>query len=146
MMKTIKFILAISFLFSSSLYFAQKRGGHPNQKSNHHQQHRGKKVVVVKHSRYRPHKVRVYHPHWHPNYSYNRRWVFFPRHNMYWDNWRNQYVFWNGAIWVSQTNTPTVIVNVNLDKEKAVELKDDEDDVDDVYKANDTHKSQYKPD
>ncbi len=144
MMKTIKFILAISFLFSSSLYFAQKRGNNPHQRGN--QQHRGKKVVVVKHSRYRPNKVRVYHPHWHPNYSYNRRWVFFPRHNMYWDNWRNHYVFWNGTIWVSQTTAPAVIVNVNLDKEKAVELKDEEDDIDDVYKANDTHKSQYKPD
>jgi hypothetical protein len=35
---------------------------------------------------------------------------------------------------------------VNLEKEKKDELKESEDDIDDVYKLNDQHKTEYKPD
>lgn len=133
-LKTIVLVLLFS-LFGSEIY-AQR---HP-----HRGRHRRGKVVVVKRSAYRPAKVVVYHPHWRPAYTYHRRWVFFPRYNLYWDNWRNHYVFRNGTIWVSQVATPAVIVNVNLEKEKSVELPDNEEDEDDVYKSNETHKTEYK--
>lgn len=142
-MKTIKFITIIISLLISTEFFGQKnKGGH---KGHHH--HRGhKKVVVVKRSHYRPAKVVVYHPHWRPKYAYNRRWVYFPRYNFYWDNWRNHYVFYNGGVWLSQPTAPAVIVNVNLENEKNVELKEDEDDLDDVYVNNGKHKVEIKPD
>lgn len=139
-MKTIKYFLLISSLLIGSALFAQHRhggrgrGAHP---------HRGK-VVVVKRSAYRPHRVVVYHPHWRPAYTCNRRWVYFPRQNFYWDNWRNHYVFWNGTIWLSQPNPPAAIVNVNLANEPTKELKEDDDDLDDIYKNNDQHKTEYK--
>ena len=135
-MARLKFILIpLLFIFLSTELAAQ----HP-----HRRHRRAKKVVVVKRSPYRPAKVVVYRPHWRPTYTYHRRWVFFPRYNIYWDNWRNHYVFWNGAVWVSQATAPPVIVNVNLEKEHNVELPENEEDEDDVYKSNETHKSQYK--
>ncbi|MBL7919258.1 MAG: hypothetical protein JNJ40_03025 [Bacteroidia bacterium] len=141
-MKTIKFIFCITFIFLSSHFFAQKGKG----RGHRHHHHGHNKVVVVKRSPYRPAKVVVYHPYWRPKYAYNRRWVFFPRYNLYWDNWRNHYVFYNGGVWVSQPTAPPLIVNVNLENEKSVELREDEDDVDEVYQSNNKHKEEIKPD
>ncbi len=142
-MKTLRILILLSGLLFGNTIFAQKgHGGHGN---GHHNRHHGK-VVVVKRSGFRPHKMVVYHPHWRPAFACNRRWVYFPRHNFYWDNWRNHYVFWNGTLWVSQANAPAMIVNVNMATEPAKELKEDEDDVDDIYQSNETHKTQYKPD
>ena len=140
-MNTNKFLITVLFLLflETGLQAQRGRGHRPHRRS-----HAG--VVVVKRSAYRPARVVVYHPYWRPHYAYNRRWVYFPRYNFYWDNWRNQYVFWNGSTWLSQAAAPPVIVNVNLDKEKTVELKEVEDDDDDIYKTNETHKTEYKED
>lgn len=120
-----------------------------NGMAQHHRPHHGRKhpgkKVVVRRSPYRPKKVVVYHPVWHPKIACNRRWVYFPKYNIYWDNWRNHYRFWNGTIWISQPSPPPVIVNVNLDEEKHHELKEDEDDNDDIDSSNETHKKEYKP-
>lgn len=140
--KMIPFIIGILLLgnFTAS---AQKKGGHHHH-HGHPRAHRHAKVVI-KRSAFRPAKVIVYHPYWGPKRAIHRRWVFFPKYNLYWDNWRNHYYFYNGSVWISQPTPPPVIVNVNLDNEKQYELKEDEDDVDDVYKGNDTHKTEYKP-
>lgn len=141
-MKTLKLILLLGFLTLSTIGLAQRGHGHP--KNGHPKHGHNKKVVVVKRSHYHPHRVVVYHPHWRPAYSCQRRWVYFPNRNMYWDNWRNHYVFYNGTVWVSQANVPTTIVNINLEKERTVELKDTDDDIDDIYASNDQHKVDYK--
>jgi hypothetical protein len=130
--------LILAWLCISSSLMAQHRGHRA------HRAHRHNKVVVVKRSPYRPAKVVVYHPVWRPAYAYNRRWVYFPKYNLYWDNWRNHYRFWNGTVWVSQAVAPPVIVNVNLEKEKHYELKDSDDDKDEINDDNTTHKSEYK--
>jgi len=145
-MKTLKITLVlISILALNLTTFSQKRQG-----GGRHRAHRGfhkrNKVVVVRRSVYRPNKIIVYKPYWRPNYAYNRRWVYFPKYNFYWDNWRNHYVFYSGAVWVSQPTAPPIIVNVDLDNEKNYELKESEEDDDDVYKTNDAHKTEYKPD
>jgi hypothetical protein len=134
-MKTLRtsFLIALFFCFVTSQ--AQRGHGHGRGRGPGHPY-----KVVVRHSPYRPHKVVVFHPYWRPNYAFHRRWVFFPHYNLYWDNWRNHYVFWNGTIWISQPTAPPAIVNVNLDKEPSRELKEDEDDVDDIYKSNEEHK------
>lgn len=135
-MKHFKILVITCLLFATQL--SAQRNGHG------HRKHKRTKVVVVKRSPYRPAKVVVYHPHWRPAYAYHRRWVYFPRYNFYWDNWRNHYLFWNGSIWLSQPTAPAIVVNVNLDKEKSVELPETEEDEDDVYKLNDAHKNTYK--
>jgi hypothetical protein len=146
-MKSIQSILVIGLFFLSSIFYAQKgknhNGGHDNGHRGHGNNHRN--GAMMKHSHYRPKHAGVYHPHWHSNYSYNRRWVYFPKYNMYWDNWRNHYVFWNGNLWMSQANTPAMIININLQNEKRNELNEDEDDRDDIFNSNDNHKSTYKP-
>lgn len=143
-MKTIKFLLVVLIISASKVSFGQNHRGGGHHHGNGH--HRGGKVVVVKRSPYRPHRVVVYHPHWRPAYSYTRRWVYFPRHNMYWDNWRNHYVYLDKGVWISRPQAPAIILNVNLEREKNYELKTDEDDQDDVYNSNNSHRSQYKAD
>ncbi len=148
-------LIAISFLVFGTLNGFAQKGGHGGHGGGHgHVGHGGKAMgphphhgakVVVKKSIYRPAKFVIYHPFWGPKRAYNRRWVYFPGHNFYWDNWRNHYVFWNGTIWVSNPSPPPTVVNINIDNEKHYELKDSEDDEDDVYKTNDTHKQEYKP-
>jgi len=148
-MKLSVFILCV-ILFGANNVFSQRGHGHGHgghrggtkvvAKNNH----RGKRVVVR--SRYRPANIVVYHPHWRPNYGYHRRWVYFPRYNFYWDNWRQGYYYRNGAVWMFNTTPPPIIVNVNLDKEPNYELKEDDDDVDDVYKTNDNHVKEFKTD
>jgi hypothetical protein len=142
-MKTIKFLVLFAFIIVRLELPAQRGRGH--HQGAGHRGYPGK--VVVRQSPYRPNKIIVYHPYWRPNYAYHRRWVFFPRYNLYWDNWRNHYVFWNGGMWVSQSIAPPFIVNVNLDKEKSTELREEEDDVDDIYRSNEKHKTenQSKP-
>lgn len=125
-------------------FSAQKDRSHRGRPHGHQHGRRANKVVAVKRSPHRPAQAMVYHPHWRPHHTYHHRWVFFPRYNLYWDNWRNHYVFWNGAAWISQSQAPPMIVNVNLDQEKSAELKEDEDDVDDVYRSNENHKTDHK--
>ncbi len=143
--KTVLIIVSL-LLFGTLNSFSQKKGhGHHGGKGkgNGHHHHPGKKVI--KKSIYRPGKIVVYHPHWGPKRAYNRRWVYFPKHNFYWDNWRNHYVFWNGTVWLTNPAPPPAVVNITIENEKHYELKDDNDDVDDVYQSNNDHKTEYKP-
>jgi hypothetical protein len=145
-MKTLKILFLLLFTASASEIYSQRHGGGNRgaRHAGHHARHN--KVVVVKRSPYRPRTIVAYHPYWQPGFTYRRRWIYFPRYNFYWDNWRNHYLFWNGTIWISQPAPPPVVVNVNLEKEKKDELKESEDDIDDVYKLNDQHKTEYKSD
>lgn len=102
--------------------------------------HPGKHLGVGHKSHYRPAIITVYHPVWGPQFAYNRRWVYFPQRNLYWDNWRGHYVFWNGAIWISQPAPPAGIIVIDLHKERKKELKEQDDDIDDIYKGNKEHK------
>ncbi|MCA0431291.1 MAG: hypothetical protein LCH32_12400 [Bacteroidetes bacterium] len=132
-------MLFFIFLFWFTNSYSQKRV-HVKYRPNHiHRRH-----VVVYKSPYRPRKVIVYHPVWHPAYAYNRRWVYFPKYNFYWDNWRNHYCYWNGTVWLSQPTPPPVIVNVDLSKEKQYELKESDDDNDSINVNNEAHKTEYK--
>lgn len=102
--------------------------------------HRAKRVVVVKHSRFRPKRISVFRPAWHPRLTCQRRWVYFPRYNFYWDNWRNRYMVYSGTVWVSQSKAPESATNVNLAEEKYYELEEAEDDNDEIAMANSRHK------
>lgn len=145
-------LLCLIFIFSGmQVVTAQRGGGHPNRqhvkrgvavKQRHIRP--GQRVVVV--SKYRPATVVVYHPYWGPKYNFHRRWIYFPRYNFYWDNWRQVYFYWDGVMWVNAATPPPVVVNVNIENEKHYELKDTEDDIDDVYNTNETHKSDFKKD
>lgn len=140
-------ILLIAIILLSSINSIAQHGRHGGRgnnrvvvvKNNRH----GNRVVVK--SRFRPAKVIVYHPYWGLKRNFNRRWVYFPRYNFYWDNWRNAYVYRNGRVWITNTAPPPTIVNVNISNEKHYELKEDDDDVDDVYNTNEVHKTEYKP-
>jgi hypothetical protein len=157
-MKRLKKIVAaiVSLVLFSTMNVLAQKGGHHGG-GHHGGGHHGAKVmgphpyahpgakVVVKKSIYRPAKIVVWHPVWGPKRAFNHRWVFFPRYNFYWDNWRNQYVFYNGVVWISNPSPPPAVVNINIDNEKHYEMKDSDDDDDDIYKTNDTHKTEYKP-
>ena len=149
-MKRFKKIVLIAFvtLLGTLNGLAQKghKGGHHGGRHGHPGPHPHKAArVVVKKSIYRPAKIVVWHPFWGPKRAFKHRWVFFPGHNFYWDNWRNHYVFWNGTVWVSNPSPPPTVVNINIDNEKHYEMKESDDEDDDIYKSNDTHKTEYKP-
>lgn len=137
-MKT--FILILSMVFSVSVY--SQKPHHPNHRPHPHPG--PKKVIVVKPSPFRPAKIMVYHPIWGPKYAFHRRWVYFSKYNFYFDNWRNHYVFWNGSMWISQPAPPPAVINININSEKHDELKENEDDVDDIYQNNSAHQGEYK--
>jgi len=137
-------VLAVLAANPNQLLAQRGRGGnHPHVKGKAvRKQHPHHRVIVR--SRYRPAKIVVFHPHWAPKRAYNRRWVFFPRYNFYWDNWRQMYVYRNGTVWIVNAPPPPTVVNINIDNEKQYELKEIEDDVDDVYQTNETHQTEYK--
>jgi hypothetical protein len=95
--------------------------------------------VVVKKTG--PHRVKrvVYRPRWARKRVFHHRWVYFPRYNLYWDNVREVYVYKRGTVWVTSVKEPEVIVNVDLEKEKQIELSEDNDALDEVYLKNDEH-------
>ena len=126
-------IILLVFLFSETTY-SQERA----------RRHRSKKVVVVKRSKYRPRRVAVFRPAWHPRWTTQRRWVYFPRQNFYWDNWRNHYMIYRGSVWVSQAALPEEASNINLAEEKFYELPEAEDDQDDIALLNGEHKKKFK--
>ncbi len=146
-MKTIKIICFLTFSFVISITgYSQGRHGGGHRGGGYHgggYRHGGK--VVIRRSVYRPNKIVVFHPGWHAKHSFYRRWVYFPKYNFYWDNWRNHYMCWNGTIWVTQVAAPATVVNVDLATEKQYELKEADDDNDDIATANETHKTEYKP-
>ena len=85
----------------------------------------------------------MYKPYWRPGYTCYRRWIFFPQYNVYWDNRRNVYVFWNGSVWFAQPALPPAMVNININNAKTYELKSSDDDVDDEHKNNSEHQTEY---
>lgn len=136
---------AASFILFASLLLAwpalaQRGGGHRAYPHRYH----GNRVMVVKRSPFRPAKIVVFHPVWGPKFAFYHRWIFWPGYNLYWDNWRNSYFFWNGVMWVASVTPPPVVVNINIQNEKHYEMKESEDDIDDVYKDNSAHQKEYK--
>ncbi len=102
------------------------------------------KIVVVKNKNHRVRKAVVYHPHWAPRVSYSHRWVYFPRHNFYWDNLRNVYVIRTSTVWVTTETTPKEVEKVDLSKEKQIELSEENDLQDSIQDKNSEHQKEYK--
>ncbi len=108
------------------------------------EKHPRNKVVVVKGNKHHIGKVKVYHPHWAPRANFKHRWVYFPRHNFYWDNFRNVYVIRTGTIWVTSKTTPKEIENIDLSKEKSIELSEEYDTQEAIQDKNEEHQTEYK--
>lgn len=137
-------IFAIIMLFVS-VSFAQRGhhghggyGGHGHY-NHHHNHYPRRNVVIVERPRrvyrspYRPNRVVVYPPVWNPGYTCYRRWVFFPRYNLYWDNWRGMYVYPSGNVWISNPMLPPALININIQNEQHYELQENADDIDEIY-------------
>jgi hypothetical protein len=129
--------------FSSGSSFGQHKGhAHPhhNTKAKPHA-----KAHAVKHhhhvyrkavhrSKYHPATSVVFTPTWAPHKKYNRRWVYFPKHRCYYDNWRKVYVYNMNGNWTTNPKKPKHIENVNLEEE-GVELTEVDDDNDEIYNS-----------
>lgn len=126
--------------FSQKNLVVVKKGNH----GKHHHHGNNKNVIVVHKSNFRPAVVHVYHPIWAPHKSMNRRWVYFPKHQCYWDNWRNVYYYKNKNYWISSVSKPIFIINVDLAKEKQFELKEVDDDDDTIFNSNEKHVIEYQ--
>lgn len=135
--------LVTGVVFTSSGQHGKGRG-HGHTKVHYKVGNRNHNRVVVRRSIYRPKVVVVHRPIWAKHHVYNRRWVYFPKYNMYWDNWRNQYVYRNNTVWIVNSTPPPTVININMEEEKSYELKEDNDDIDDVYNNNLSHEKDYQ--
>ncbi|MCC6838037.1 MAG: hypothetical protein IT234_05810 [Bacteroidia bacterium] len=121
-MKTL--ILTICSLLLFSVGFAQKGHGH---KGNH--QSKSVKHGIHHHSSngimyYQPVKVkRKGPPSWAPANGYRHRYIFFPEHKCYYDNFNGIYIYRKGSIWVTSYQTPSFIFNISITRK--VELNID---------------------
>jgi hypothetical protein len=114
---------------------------HERYAYDHDRDGRDARVVEV----YQEHpRGRHYHPKWHPRHDFARRWVYFPRYNMYWDNSRSVYVYSSCGRWVANPEPPRVALNVNLSAERFVELGVDLDVRNDVFELNSQHRVVFK--
>jgi hypothetical protein len=128
-LSTLTVCLVFTILTAQTTFAQHHKKGHPHP---HHHPHKPHKPHPR--SKYHPAKVVVYAPVWAHHKKYNRRWVYFPKHKCYWDNWRNVYVYKVDGNWTTSPNKPKTIEAVNLEDE-AVELNDVEDDDDEIYKS-----------
>ena len=119
------------FIFSANYTVAQKNIRHSRTTvaARHHRQ-------VAKRSNHHPTTIVAYHPGWAPHKTINRRWVYFPKHNLYWDNWRNLYFYKNGAKWVSSSTLPAHLKSSKLDEEEFIELDQENEEDDEIYLTN----------
>lgn len=125
-LSTLTVCLVFTTLTAQTTFAQHHKKGHPHHKHHPHKPH--------PRSKYHPAKVVVYAPVWAHHKKYNRRWVYFPKHKCYWDNWRNVYVYKVDGNWTTSPNKPKTIEAVNLEDE-ALELNDVEDDDDEIYKS-----------
>ncbi|MFN0047646.1 MAG: hypothetical protein ACKVOU_00835 [Cytophagales bacterium] len=144
MKNTIKILLVIVLLgligFTNT--YAQRTPKEKRQ-DRHHRTVRNHHYHVRIRSQYRPARFRHYRPIWAHRQSFNRRWVYFPRYNFYWDNWRNMYYYQNNAVWYLNASPPPTVININIEEEKHYELDENDDDLDSIYKSNQSHSEQY---
>ena len=77
--------------------------------------------------------VVLYRPIWAPDYVFVRRFIFFPRLNLYWDNYSNAFVYLRGSRWISSIRLPGMYVNINLGTEPMFEVEEDYDSEDGFY-------------
>ena len=133
---------AIIFLFSIFIAITSTYG--QNKVVVVKEKHPKNKVVVVKSKKHHVGKVKVYRPHWAPRASFMNRWVYFPRHNFYWDNFRNVYVIRTGTVWVTSKTAPKEVETVDLSKEKSIEMSEENDTQEAIQDRNDEHQAEYK--
>lgn len=111
-------IVLIVLLFSLSLMSkAQKNHGKQNKpgfaKTHHKQSPDGKNYIVVKSTK------RKGPPPWAPANGYRHRYIYFPAHHCYYDNYSGIYIYLKNKVWVTSLNIP---VFINPIKARKVEL------------------------
>lgn len=147
-------MLLFSGMLCSTEAFADKHEKHHKHHKHHWKESRSpqcgdyypeREVRVVKvYEERAPRCERHYRPKWCSHREFDRRWVYFPRYNMYWDNYRNVYVYNSRGRWVAEPEPPRVALNVNLSSERFVELGVDLDSRSDAFSFNSRHRIVFK--
>jgi len=115
------------------------RGKNPHHEYYQHHQHCRSEVVAVRKGP-KSSMSRHYRPKWHPRHQFERRWVYFPRYNMYWDNYREVYVYSHYGRWVAYPEPPRIAINADLTSERFFELGVELDTRNDVFSLNARHR------
>ena len=76
---------------------------------------------------------RNYRPYWADDYDFVRRWIFFPRLNIYWDNYSNVFVYLRGNRWRVSERLPRFYLHIDLLSEPLFEVEEDYDSEDGYY-------------
>jgi hypothetical protein len=76
---------------------------------------------------------RHYRPYWSSEYDFVRRWVFFPRLNIYWDNYSSVFVYMRHNNWKISSRLPGIYVDIDLLSEPLFEVEENYDSEDGYY-------------
>lgn len=116
-MKTIV-LISLMLLCIPHFAIAQKGKGHAKKQVKYKENYKHDAVA------YHYHKTkRKGPPDWAPANGYRHRYVFFPEHRCYYDNYNGFYIFKKGSVWVTSYNRPWFILNISTTKK--VELNID---------------------
>ncbi len=139
--KTFFSLLLLLFLINANSFAQGKHGNKGNKDFNKkgNIKYNNKARIHYKKSVYRPVKIGNYRPAWAHNHYYNRRWIYFPSHHFYYDNWRNVYFYQTNIGWRYGPVLPATFVIINIENEKHYELPEKEDDIDLIYIHNSIH-------
>jgi len=121
-----------------------KESKNPHREDKFYKKGHGNCRVVEVQEVHHPRGKKFYHPKWHPRRNFERRWVYFPRYNMYWDNYRDVYVYNSYGRWIAEPEPPRIAVDVDLADERFVELGVDLDLRSDVFRLNARHRVVFK--
>ena len=141
-MNNFKIYFFLTFLVLISCFDVNGQG---RRLGRHGRDHDDRHYRNYQRSQYHPYRVQHYRPNWAPTRYYQSRWVYFPRYNFYWDNWRSVYWFRNNSLWYMNVNRPPLIINVNLENERNYELDKGRDDHDSAFQNNADDAKTYPP-
>lgn len=132
-----KIVAIAALVTSSTVAFADRHDDDREDRGRKHGKHRPHYEEYRHGKHHHKHREVVYYrPKWHPECRMERRWVYFPKYNMYWDNYNDRYAYCDRGRWVVTRRVPQVVVNVNLARERYYELEEEYDERDNVFSLN----------
>lgn len=115
-MKTIV-LIGLMLLCIPHFVVAQKGNGHAKKHVKYKENYKHDVVVYHKTKRKGP-------PDWAPANGYRHRYIFFPEHRCYYDNYYGVYIYRKGKIWVSSYTRPWFIINISTTKKVELNIDD----------------------
>lgn len=117
-MKNILLIIVVVLI--PTFAFSQK--GHGANHGKHNNAGRVNKIIV--HNHYSTSIKRKGPPSWAPANGYRHRYIYFPEHKCYYDNYNGFYIYRKGTVWVTSYYLPAFIINIGSARKIELNIDD----------------------